>query len=554
MTLTRPARGDLVAAVTVALVLVPQSIAYATLAGLPPQHGLYAAAAAPVFAGLAGSSPYLQTGPVALTSLLTLGALAPVAEAGTESFAAHAALLALIVGVVRVAVGVTRLGYVSYLMSQPVVSAFTLGAAILIACSQLPAVLGVRATSHNPVIAVGQAVLRPGEWHWLAIVVGVVCLLITLFAWRLHPLVPGAMIATLGALLVERLVNIDVATVGPIPDGLPHPSLDLPWAALPSLLVAGVVIALIGFAEPASIARQYASADRSRWSPDQEFVGQGLANLGAGIFGGYPAGGSFSRSALNRMSGASTRWSGVFTGLLVLLVLPVAGVLSDLPQAALAGLVIASVIPLLNPRPVLRTYRMSRPQFLVALVTLGVSLAAAPQVQWGVIAGVVLALATHLWRELRLDIDTWIEDQGTPGADDVLHVRPQGVLYFGSAPLLETLILEELAAHPNIASVEVHLQRLGRVDLTGALVLRAICRDLDRADVPVLLSGAQPHCRRLIESVFAGDPVSYTRQARATGDRAGSDTADPPPGPGSLDSTRPRGGGDRDDPTTTRPT
>lgn len=503
--MVRPTRGDLVAGITVALVLVPQAIAYALLAGVPPVHGLYAAAAAGVFAGVVGSSPYLQTGPTALTSLLTFGALAPSIAVGTEDYAARAALLALIVGVTRFAVGAFRGGFVAYLMSQPVVAAFTLAAAVLIAGSQLPSLLGVSVTSDNSLVAGVQALLEPGSWAWVGIAIGVAVLLVTVLGKRIHPAFPGALIGSVAALVLAKLVTLGIATVGTLPSGFLVPELALPWTATPGLLLAGVVIALVGFAEPASIARQYASADRRHWDPDREFMGQGLANLGSGLFGGYPVGGSFSRSALNRLSGARTRWSGVVTGLAVLATLPAAPLLSDMPKAALAGLIIASVVPLLNPDPVWRTRTFSPAQFVVAVVTFGVTLAAAPRVQWGVIAGVACALVVHLWRELGLDIETW-------RTDDVLNVRPQGVLYFGSAPLLETRILAELADHPSLERVKLHLQRLGRIDLTGALVLRAITRDLARAHVPVEIQGVQPHCQRLVESVFSRDEVGYTRR------------------------------------------
>ena len=153
----------------------------------------------------------------------------------------------------------------------------------------------------------------------------------------------------------------------------------------------------------------------------------------------------------------------------------------------------------------------------------GKALAAAPQVQYGVVAGVALALAVHLWRELRLHVEVWSEPDPDAGTGrEVLHVRPAGVLYFGSAPLLETRVLAELAARPDVAEVQLHLQRLGRVDITGALVLRAICRDLDRGGVRVELSGAQPHNRRLVEEVFRGDPVQYTRRSKAGGEAPGS--------------------------------
>lgn len=500
----RPTWHDLVAGLTVALVLVPQSMAYAELAGLPAKHGLYAAAVAPVLAALASSSPYLQTGPTALTSLLVLGALSPVAAAGTSEYVQNAAFLALIVGATRVLIGALRLGFVAYLMSQPVVAAFTLSAALLIACSQVPALLGTATQESNPLSAAVAAISSPGAWGGGAVVIGVAAIVITIGARRINPLVPGAFVAAMGALIVSATGLVSVPVVDTIPNGVPTPDLHLPWGSLPELIVPGVVIALVGFAEAGSIARQYASADRTQWSPNQEFVGQGLANLAAGLFSSYPVGGSFSRTALNRASGARTRWSGLFTGAAVLGILPFAAVLSDLPKAAMAGLVIASVVPLLNPLPVTRSWRMSRPQFGVAMVTFVVSVLAAPQVQWGVVAGVASALAVHLWRELRLHLDVWREDR-TPaeGSGTLLHVRPEGVLYFGSAPPLETRILAELAAHPEVDEVRIHLQRLGRIDLTGALVLRAICRDLARGGTQVSLVGVQPNHRRLVETVLA---------------------------------------------------
>lgn len=504
----RPTRGDLVAGLTVALVLIPQSMAYAELAGVPARHGLYAAAVAPVLAALASSSPYLQTGPVALTSLLVLGSLASLAEVGTEDFARHAMLLALIVGVLRLLIGVLRLGFVAYLMSQPVIAAFTLGAALLIASSQIPALLGTVATSTNPLLAAAQALVLPGSWVPVAILVGLGTIACTLAARSLNPAVPGAFIAAVAALLLSTSGVISPPTVGNIPNGFPGVSLDLPWNALGSLLLPGLVIALVGFAEAASIARQYASTDRTHWSPSREFLGQGLANLAAGTFSGFPVGGSFSRSALNRLSGARTRWSGLITGLAVCAVLPGASVLSELPTAAMAGLVIASVLPLLNPRPITQLWRLSRPQFAVAVVTLSVSIVAAPQVQWGVVVGVVLTLALHLWRELQLHLDVWTETEHGTGSV-ILHVRPEGVLYFGSASSLEARLIDELSSHPEVTRIHIHLQRLGRIDLSGALVLRDLVRDLVRTGVSVGLSGTQPHNRRLIEATFADEGIAY---------------------------------------------
>lgn len=492
-----PSRGDVLAGVSVALVLVPQSLAYAELAGLPPVHGIYAAAIAPVFGALAGSSPYLQTGPVAMTSLLTFGALVTLAPTGTAEFAAYAALLALVVGATRLLVGVLRAGVVAYLMSAPVVTAFTAAGAALIVASQLPTVLDVETSTSNPLLASVQALASPGKWDWAGVAVGAVTVALVLLGRRLHPRLPTVLVVTVVAVVLSRLGAIEVTRVGQIPAGLPPFDLDLPWSALPTLVVPGVVIALVGFAEAAAISRRYAAQDRHSWDPDREFVGQGLANLGAGLFSGYPAGGSFSRSALNRLSGATSRWSGMVTGLVVLGSLPLVPVLSELPRAVLAGFVIAAVWSLLETRPFVEFWRFSRPQFMVAAGTVVATVATAPRVERGVLAGVALSLVVHLWRELRVRVDSWLEATA-------LHVRPAGVLYFASAPALEREVLDLLARHPQVTDVVLHLDRLGRVDLSGVLTLRALVDDATTAGIRLRFADAPGHAtpglRRLLDS------------------------------------------------------
>lgn len=490
-----PQRGDVIAGVSVALVLVPQSLAYAELAGMPVVNGLYTAATATVAAGLIGSSPYLQTGPTALTSLLTFGALAPLAAAGTQSFVVHAALLAILVGAVRVIIGALRWGVLAYLMSQPVVSGFSVAAAILIVGSQIPALMDVSVRHANPMLAAAQALARPGRWSLLAIVVGLITIAIVVGGRRWSARFPGALVATGLALGLSALGWLTLTEVGRIPSGLPPLRLDLPWRSFGVLVVPALVIALVGFAEPASIARRYAAQDRKSWDPNKEFIGQGLANVAAGVFSGHPAGGSFSRSALNRLSGAQTRWSGVISGLAVLAVMPMASVLSQLPKAVLAGLVIAATLSLLEVRPFREAWRCSRPQFFVAVPTFAATIASAPRVERGVLVGVVLSLAVHLWRELRLEVEVRTIDK-------TLHVRPQGVLYFGSAPALETRVMTLVADDPSVQCVVLHLDHVGRLDLTGALVLRSLIEDMRAAHIRVVIRGAQPQARRLVESVL----------------------------------------------------
>src|SRR5690606_1639746 len=231
------------------------------------------------------------------------------------------------------------------------------------------------------------------------------------------------------------------------------------------------------------------------WNPEREFIGQGLANAAAGCFGGYPVGGSFSRSALNRAAGARTRWSGAVAGLAVLAVLPVAGPLESLPTAVLAGVVIATVLPLVNLSGFRDYWRYSRPQFLVALPTLVVTLAAAPRVERGLLVGVGLALVVHLWRETRIQV-------AVDHRAGTLYLRPEGVLYFAWAPVLDARLAQLLDHQPGTARVVLDRQRLGRLDLTGLLALRDFTGYAADRGATVELRGVPAHAREQVQRVF----------------------------------------------------
>ncbi|MBC8194835.1 MAG: SulP family inorganic anion transporter [Acidimicrobiia bacterium] len=475
---TRPGGADLLAGLSVALVLIPQSMAYAELAGLPPHIGLFAAALPPILASLVASSPYLQTGPVALTSLLTLGALAELAEPGSVDYVEMAALLALVVGVTRVALGLFRLGVVAYLMSEPVLSGFTSGAAILILSSQLPKALGVDAPDGGVLQRAWWSISTPGDWQTGSVVIATITILLVLGGRRLHRLFPGALVAVVGGVAFSRLTGFDGPVVGSIPTGFPQLGLDLPWDTTGSLVVAGVVIALVGFAEPASISRMFATEDRQPWSANREFISQGLANVASAVSGAFPVGGSFSRSSLNRLAGARSRWSGLVTGVAVLAFLPFADVLEPLPRATLGGVVIAAVVGLIQPLQMVDTIRRSVPQGLVAWGTFAATLALAPRVERGVIVGIGLSLALHLWRELHVDVPRRLE--GT-----TLYLDTRGVLWFATASRLEQLVLDALAEEPDIDCLRIDLGGCGRVDYTAATTIRRLAEDARAAGLDV---------------------------------------------------------------------
>lgn len=485
------------AGISVALVLIPQSLAYAGLAGMPAQHGLYAAALPPIAAALFASSPYLQTGPVAITSLLALGALTPLAAEGSAEYVGLALLLAVVVGIARVAIGVLRLGVVAYLMSQPMLTGFVPAAAILIVASQLPTALGVEDAGDGVLSGAASALAHPDDWEPASIVLSAVVIALVSAGPRLNRLVPAVLIAVVAGIAYRELAGYDGPVVGAIPEGLPALSVDLPWESFGELLLPGIVIAVVGFAEPASIARTFAALERKPWEANREFVSQGAANLISGFSGGFPVGGSFSRSALNRISGARTRLSGAVTGVVVLCFLPFASVLSSLPRAVLAAIVIGAVSGLVRLGPLVRLRRYSWPQLVIATATFALTLALAPHIELAVVIGIGLSVAVHLLRELSLDVESRLEQ-------DALHLHPRGVLWFGNAQILEDAFVQTLADHPQAASLVVHLDGLGRIDLSGALALRRLLDDARAAGLQISVVDVPPRAQRVVSRVILG--------------------------------------------------
>lgn len=492
--LARPQPGDVAAGLAVALVLIPQAVAYAELAGMPPERGLFAAALPLIVAAPLASSPYLQIGPVAITSVLTFGALTPLATPGSDRYIGLGLLLAVLVGAVRIAIGLTRTGEIAYLMSRPMLVGFVPAATAYITASQLPRAFGV-APSDAGVLEHALATLAaPGTWSLAALAMSLGVVAVVLGARRLHPLAPGVLVAVVAATAVGALAGYGGPAVGRVEVSAPPLSLNLPWSEVGSLLVPAAIIALVGFAEPAAIARDLAARDRIPWDADAEFVSLGAANVASGISGGFPVGGSFGRSALNRLAGARTAWSGGVTGLAVLAILPAMGVMAHVPTAVLAAVVLTAVVPLIDVRPIVRMWRTSRPATLIAVGTLVATLGFAPRIERGVLVGVGLSIAVHLWRELRLECESWPE-----GA--ALHVRPQGVLWFGDAHRLDEQLLAVVAEHPHARRLVLHLDRVGRLDITAAEALREVLTQARSAGIEVEVTDVQARDLRLVDGV-----------------------------------------------------
>ena len=390
--------GDIVAGVSVALVLIPQSLAYAEIAGVPAYIGLSAAALPPLIAAYFASSPYLQTGPVALTSLLTFGALAPFSETDPSEYIRLAALLAIIAGLIRVGLGLAKLGSVAYIMTKPVVLGFTSGAAVLIICSQLPKIFGLDSDDGVLQGAVS-ALTSPQDWELQSILISVFTVAAMVGGRKIHALFPGVLVAVLVVLVWSNLANYGGPVVGELPGGYPRPSLDLPWEETTRLLIPGLIIALVGFAEPASIARMYADREDIPWDSNRELISQGVANLTSGVVGAFPVGGSFSRTSLGHLAGAKTKLSGAITGGIVLLTLPLDPLLKNLPHAVLGAIVLAAVFKLVRVVDIYRMRNESKIDAAVAAFTFAVTVVSVPRLEIGVILGIVASLLAAAYRK-----------------------------------------------------------------------------------------------------------------------------------------------------------
>ena len=485
--------GDVIAGLSVALVLIPQSLAYAKLAGLPPHYGLYAAALPPIAAALFASSPYLQTGPTALTSILTFGILASVIGLAGERLVLAAVLLALIVGILRILIGILRLGGVIYLMSRPVVMGFTVAAAVLILLSQIPTALGVPAEGESILARFSWAVTHPSLWNAGAVLLSILTIAFMLVGKRLSPLFPGVPIAMGGGLLASYFLGFGGPVVGAIPLEFSLPSLQgLPWELVPNLFIGGSVIAVVGFAEVAAIARTFVVEDRGRWDANQEFISQGVANITSGLFSGFPVGGSFSRSALSRIAGGKTRWCGAITGLVVLAVLPLVALFEMLPQAVLGAIVIGSVLSLMDFRSLFGLWHYTKTQFVIAWSTFALTLLLAPRIDHAVLVGIALSIGALLWRELQLETTVRWKHDG-------VHLRLTGVLWFGSAHDLENALQKILAQPQRAKKLKVDLTRVGRIDLSGAMVLHRLLEDAERSGIQVETEGLSSRTKELLE-------------------------------------------------------
>ena len=519
-------RGEAMAGLTVGLMVIPQGVAYAQLAGMPLVTGIYASMLPALVAVLFSASARLSVGPTALTSLLIYASLSPLAAPASPEWVELAVWLALLSGGLQVVLGAARFGWLLNLVNSPVLMAFTQAAAVLIISSQLPALLGFR---------VGWAeMLQAPSVDALAAAFGLAALALLVLARRWRPTFPTVLVIVVAAAALSWALGHESrggAVVGPLPGGLP--AAYIPgwpgWQMLGQLVLPTLVITLVSFLETAASAKVDSQRKGERWDQDQDLIGQGLAKIASGLCGSFATSSSFSRSALNLYAGAQTGWATVFSVVVVLVALLVfTPVLRHVPQAVLAAIVVAAVVGLLKPREFLRLWHISRVEAVIAAITFGITIAAAPALYWGVLSGVLMALSYFLYQRLHpriievgLHADGSLRDRqlwALPAlAPHTYALRMDAGLDFATASQFERNVTEYLTAHPHTRHVCLFAHAINRMDATGAEAFARLVSQLHQRRVTLHLAGMKLPVEKMLQAAgtLVPHPLLHTYRTDA---------------------------------------
>lgn len=509
--------ADLLAALIVTIMLIPQSLAYALLAGLPPEAGLYASIVPVLLYAAFGTSRALAVGPVAVVSLMTAAAVGQVAQDGV-GYAAAALTLALLSGAMLLALGLLRLGFIANFLSHPVIAGFITASGILIATSQLKHILGVPAAGHTLPEMLQSLANHLGDINLVTLTIGAGATAFLFWVRKgMQPLLmrlgmseskagvaakAGPVLAVLVSTLLVAALGLDaagVSIVGSVPQSLPPltiPAIDLDL--IQTLAMPALLISIIGFVESISVAQTLAAKKRQRIDPDQELIGLGAANLGAAFTGGYPVTGGFSRSVVNFDAGAETPAAGAFTAIgLAIAALALTPLIYFLPKATLAATIIVAVLSLVDFKILRDAWAYSRADFTAVLATILLTLGLGVEV--GVSAGVVLSIALHLWRSSRPHVAEVGLVPGTQHFRNVLRhevitdptvltLRIDESLWFANARFLDNYILTRLAEDQSIRHVVLMCSAINEIDFSALETIEELNSRLKDQDITLHLS------------------------------------------------------------------
>lgn len=474
---------DLTAAVIITAMLVPQGMAYALLAGLPASYGLYASTVPAVVYALFGTSRHMPVGPPALMALLTFTSVSALAEPRTPEYISLALLLALMVGVLQLAIGLLHMGFITNFISHPVLSGFIYASAVVISLSQMEHLLGVPISGeHSTVSVVLEHARRIGETNPVTLAIGLGSLMALVVLGKLLPRVPVSLVVVAAATLVVYLFGLDekgVDIVGKVPAGLPElsvPALDL--EAIRTLVSSAAVVAFVGFIESISVAKAIAAKEKYKIDSNQELKALGLANASAAFFSGFPVAGSFSRTAVQYQSGGRTQLASIVTALLVVAtLLLLTPLFYYLPNAALAAVILVAVYKLLDFEAARKVFRIRRIDGYALVVTFVLTLL------WGVEQGIIIGAAFALLAFLRRtayphiaelgyveEKDSFLGLESFPEArthPEALILRFDARLYFANVPFLEEQLIKEVADRPDLKWIFIDCRGVNSIDVTA---------------------------------------------------------------------------------------
>ena len=496
--------NDGVAAIIVTIMLIPQSLAYALLAGLPAEMGIYASIIPIILYAIFGTSRALAVGPVAVVSLMTAAAIGNIAEQGSENYIVAALTLAFLSGAFLVILGIFRLGFIANFLSHPVIAGFITASGIIIATSQIKHILGINASGHNLYELLSSIYSNINETNIFTCLIGISS--IAFLFWVRSGLKPvllnlglkprlaeilakaGPVAAVAGTTLIVWLFNLttqNVAVVGDVPQGLPPlttPSFSLElWS---SLIGSAILISIIGFVESISVAQTLAAKKRQRIDPNQELIGLGAANLGSAFSGGYPVTGGFARSVVNFDAGADTPAAGAYTAIgLAIASLLLTPLIFFLPKATLAATIIVAVLSLVDFSILKRTWDYSKADFIAVTATILITLLFGVEI--GVSAGVVISIFIHLYKTSRPHIAIVGQVPGTEHfrnierhkvitQNNILTIRIDESLYFANARFLEDQLYNMVAKHPKLEHVILMCPGVNAIDMSALESLEAI--------------------------------------------------------------------------------
>lgn len=520
-------RGDLSAGLTVGVMLIPQGMAYALIAGLSPIYGLYASLVPLVVYAVFGTSRQLAVGPVAMVSLLVAAAVAPIAEGSPQLYVGLAVLLSLMVGVLQFGLGVARFGFLVNFLSHPVLSGFTSAAALIIGLSQLKHLLGIDLPRSNFIHEIlWTAAGRLGEVHPLTLLLGLgsIALLVGLRWWRRS--VPGALVAVVLTTVVVWALGLDeqgVAIVGSVPGGLPPLSMPpLDWGYARQLAPSALAIGLVGFMESIAVAKVYAGRHRYEVDANQELIGLGLANIAGTFVSAYPTTGGFSRTAVNDEAGARTNLAAIVSaGIIALTLLFLTPLFYYLPKAVLAAIIMVAVAGLVDWDEARYLWRVDRRDFglmaltFVATLTLGI--------EQGILVGVVVSLIVIVYESStphtavmgRLpDTETYRNLKRNPEAMTRSHVvvlRMDANLSFANVSTFQDLVLDLDVNDPALEAIVIDMYPVNRIDSTATHTLRDVIETCRRGGVRLYLAGVKGPVKDVLDAAGLSDDLGEER-------------------------------------------